>query len=115
MAHVGHFKMLQQAKFSLGDPKKVELVCGVCNDEDTIKYKGKVVMTHEQRCQTMEHCKWVDELRDDAPWVITTAYMEKNRIDFVAHDALPCAYIPPLCCRLLLLIAVLCCSTSILL
>lgn len=92
MAHVGHFKMLQQAKYSLGDPKKVELVCGVCNDEDTIKYKGKVVMTHEQRCQTMEHCKWVDELRSDAPWVITTAYMEKNRIDFVAHDALPCAY-----------------------
>jgi choline-phosphate cytidylyltransferase len=89
MAHLGHFRMLEQAKNSLGDPKKVELVCGVCNDEDTIKWKGKVVMNHQLRTETMRHVKWCDEVRDDAPWVITPAYMEKNRIDFVAHDALP--------------------------
>lgn len=40
--HVGHALMFKQAKFSLGDPKKVYLIAGVCNDEITIKYKGKV-------------------------------------------------------------------------
>lgn len=89
MAHQGHFRMLEQAKHALGDAKKVELVCGVCNDEDTIKYKGKVVMNHQLRTDTMRHIKWVDEVREDAPWVITPEYMAKHRIDFVAHDALP--------------------------
>lgn len=25
----------------------------------------------------------------DAPWVITPEFLEKHRIDYVAHDALP--------------------------
>ena len=90
MAHVGHFKMVEQAKKSLGDPKKVVLLCGVCNDEDVMKYKGKVVMNHQLRVETMRHCKWADEVLEDAPWVISREYMEKYKIDFVAHDALPC-------------------------
>lgn len=40
--HVGHALMFKQAKFSLGDPNKVHLIAGVCNDEITMKYKGKV-------------------------------------------------------------------------
>ena len=43
MAHLGHFRMLEQVKKSLGNEAKVHVLCGVCNDEDTIKFKGKVV------------------------------------------------------------------------
>ncbi len=43
MAHVGHFKVLEQAKKALGNPAKVHLLCGVCNDEDVMQFKGKVV------------------------------------------------------------------------
>ena len=89
LAHVGHFNMLKQVKYSLGDPNKVFVLCGVCSDEDTKKFKGKVVMNHQLRVDTMEHCRWVDEVRPDAPWVITKEYMDKYQIDFVAHDALP--------------------------
>jgi len=31
----------------------------------------------------------VDEIVTDAPWVITPEFLEKHKIDFVAHDALP--------------------------
>lgn len=34
-------------------------------------------------------CRWVDEIITNAPWVITEEYINKHKIDFVAHDALP--------------------------
>jgi len=40
--HLGHARMLEQAKKSLGDPKKVYLLAGVCSDEDVHRFKGKV-------------------------------------------------------------------------
>jgi len=55
--HVGHMKMLEQAKKSLGDSAKVHLLVGVCSDELTHKLKGKTVMDHKTRCESAEHCK----------------------------------------------------------
>jgi choline-phosphate cytidylyltransferase len=89
MFHLGHMRMLEQAKKSLGDPAKVWLIAGVCDDVMTQKFKGKVVMNHTLRCDSVRHCKWVDEVAPDAPWVINDEFMTKYRIDFVAHDALP--------------------------
>ena len=34
-------------------------------------------------------CRWVDEIVTDAPWVITPEFIEKHKIDYVTHDALP--------------------------
>lgn len=46
-------------------------------------------MDHKLRCDSVRHCKWVDEVCEDAPWVIDEEYLKKHRIDFVAHDAIP--------------------------
>jgi len=89
--HVAHMKMLQQAKNALSNPDKVYLIVGVCGDDITQQHKGKTVMSHEIRCESCLHCKWVDEVAPDAPWVIDEAFLAKYRIDFVAHDALPYA------------------------
>lgn len=35
------------------------------------------------------HCRWVDEVIPDAPWVLTKEFLDKHQIDYVAHDALP--------------------------
>ena len=51
--HVGHALMFKQAKFSLGDPQKVHLIAGVCNDELTLKYKGKVKAKRGKGCRKL--------------------------------------------------------------
>ena len=66
------------------------LLVGVCNDALTHKYKGKTVMTDEERYEAVSHCRWVDEVVRDAPWVIDEAFIKKHKIDFIAHDDLPC-------------------------
>ena len=64
---------------------------GVCSDAVTHAYKGKTVMTEEERYESVRHCRWVDEVLPDAPWVITPAFLDAHAIDFVAHDDLPYA------------------------
>ncbi|XP_058197839.1 choline-phosphate cytidylyltransferase 1-like isoform X1 [Rhododendron vialii] len=86
--HFGHARSLEQAKKSF--PNSYLLV-GCCNDEVTHKYKGKTVMTDKERYESLRHCKWVDEVIPDAPWVITQEFLDKHKIDYVAHDSLPYA------------------------
>lgn len=84
--HYGHARALEQAKKSF--PHAI-LKVGVCSDALTHKYKGQTVMTDLERYESLRHCKWVDEVIADAPWVITDEFLEKHDIDFVCHDALP--------------------------
>jgi choline-phosphate cytidylyltransferase len=84
--HFGHAKALQQCKEAY--PNTL-LIVGCCGDEITHKLKGRTVMTDKERYESLRHCKWVDEVVEDAPWVITDEFIEKHEIDYVCHDALP--------------------------
>ncbi|XP_010914249.1 choline-phosphate cytidylyltransferase 2 [Elaeis guineensis] len=86
--HFGHARSLEQAKKSFPN---TYLLVGCCNDEVTHKYKGKTVMIEAERYESLRHCKWVDEVIPDAPWVLTKEFLDKHKIDFVAHDSLPYA------------------------
>ncbi|XP_045788851.1 choline-phosphate cytidylyltransferase 1-like [Trifolium pratense] len=86
--HFGHARSLEQAKKSFPN---TYLLVGCCNDETTHKYKGKTVMTEAERYESLRHCKWVDEVIPDVPWVINQEFIDKHNIDYVAHDALPYA------------------------
>ncbi|XP_039166565.1 choline-phosphate cytidylyltransferase 1 isoform X2 [Eucalyptus grandis] len=66
--HYGHARSLEQAKKLFPN---TYLLVGCCNDE----------LTH----------RWVDEVIPDAPWVITPEFLDKHKIDYVAHDSLPYA------------------------
>ena len=33
--------------------------------------------------------RWVDEVVEDAPWVVTQEFLAAHDIDYVTHDALP--------------------------
>eukprot|EP01083_Nonionella_stella_P049315 131451_1 len=84
--HFGHMKALEQCKKVFPN---VYLLVGVCDDELTRKMKGKTVMNHKERAESIRHCKWVDEVIEHAPWVVTQEFLDKHRIDCVAHDAEP--------------------------
>jgi choline-phosphate cytidylyltransferase len=45
-------------------------------------------MTHAERCESIRHCRWADEVLPDAPWVVDQAWLDKHQIDYIAHDEL---------------------------
>ncbi|CAG90990.2 DEHA2G21560p [Debaryomyces hansenii CBS767] len=86
--HLGHMKQLEQAKKAFPN---VALVCGIPSDVETHKRKGLTVLTDQQRIETLQHCRWVDEVIPNAPWCVTTEFLLQHKIDYVAHDDLPYA------------------------
>jgi glycerol-3-phosphate cytidylyltransferase-like family protein len=61
----------------------------VSNDIETHKRKGKTVMSDVERYEAVRHCTWVDEVVTNAPWFVTQEFLDKHKIDYVAHDAEP--------------------------
>ncbi|KAF2770140.1 Nucleotidylyl transferase [Teratosphaeria nubilosa] len=86
MFHLGHMRVLQQAKMAFPD---TYLIVGVTGDTETHKRKGLTVMSGKERAESLRHCRWVDEVIEDCPWIITVKFLEKHKIDYVAHDDLP--------------------------
>jgi choline-phosphate cytidylyltransferase len=39
-----------------------------------------------ERCEVVRHCRWVDEVIEDAPVVIDDAFLAQRGIDYVAVD-----------------------------
>jgi len=81
--HAGHARQLQQCKKLFPN---VYLIVGCCSDELTHSKKGKTVNNEWERYENLSHCRYVDEIVKDAPWTLDEAFLEKHRIDFVAHD-----------------------------
>jgi len=86
--HQGHARQLLQAK-TIFPKSKVYLLVGCCNDELTHSHKGKTVLSDSERYEALRHCRYVDEVVVDAPWTLDMDFLEKHKIDFVAHDEVP--------------------------
>lgn len=84
--HAGHARQLQQCKKLFPN---VYLLVGCCSDELTHSRKGKTVNNEWERYENLSHCRYVDEIVKDAPWTLSPEFLEKHRIDFVAHDEAP--------------------------
>lgn len=84
--HLGHMRQLEQCKKAFPN---VYLIIGIPNDKETHSRKGLTVLTDKQRYETVRHCKWVDEVIEDAPWIITMDFVKEHKIDYCAHDDIP--------------------------
>ena len=81
--HHGHCNAIRQAKNTFED---TEVIVGINSDEDTTYHKGKPVQSQEERKVQVQNCKNVDQVICPAPWYPSIEFMQKNKIDFVAHD-----------------------------
>jgi len=84
--HYAHALQLRQAKLSFPN---VYLLAGVCADELVAAHKNIPVLKSEERYESVRNCKWVDEVVEDAPWTVTQDFIDKHRIDYIAHDEEP--------------------------
>jgi len=84
--HFGHARLLKQCKDMF---KYVYLIVGVCSDEDTQKEKGITIMTQLERSECVRHCKWVDEVYENGPWIPTVEFLDKIKCHYIAHDPIP--------------------------
>ena len=55
------------------------------SDADTLKLKGKCVMTEFERAECVYHSRYVDEVVVRCPWVITQEFIDQYQIDYVVH------------------------------
>jgi choline-phosphate cytidylyltransferase len=79
-------RQLEQAKNAFPE---TYLLVGVTGDAETHKRKGLTVLTGAERAETVRHCKWVDEVLPNCPWIVTKEFLAEHDIDYVAHDDEP--------------------------
>ena len=84
--HLGHMRQLEQAKNIFPN---TYLTVGVTGNSETHRRKGLTVLTAAERAESVRHCKWVDEVIEDCPWVVTPEFVEVHKFDYIAHDDLP--------------------------
>ena len=78
--HAGHLNLIRQAK-EFGD----YLIVGIHSDEGVTSYKRRPIINEKDRYEMARGCKYVDEVVEAAPLIITEDFLEKHKIDFVVH------------------------------
>lgn len=84
--HYAHALQLRQAKLSF---PSVHLIVGVVSSHSCAVHKNKPVLNSMERYECVRNCRWVDEVLEDAPWIVDQTLIDTLEIDYIAHDDLP--------------------------
>jgi len=80
MFHVGHLNLIKRAR-EQGD----YLIVGVHSDQDIASYKRRPVIEEQDRYEIIRSCRYVDEVIEDAPLIMTKDFIESNNINLVVR------------------------------
>tara|TARA_B110000046_G_scaffold143754_1_gene150783 strand:+ start:231 stop:641 length:411 start_codon:yes stop_codon:yes gene_type:complete len=80
LTHNGHFQLFKNAK-ALGDT----LYVGVLSDKECENYKRLPILTSQERKLNILNSHYVDRVIIDVPNVVEKDFIEKYKIDIVAH------------------------------
>lgn len=83
-----HSLQLRQAKHFF---PCVHLIVGVVSSASCAEHKNEPVLNSAERYASVRNCRWVDEVLEDAPWIIDQSLIDRLQIDYVAHDEAPYA------------------------
>lgn len=81
ICHLGHMILFENIVKSFDKP--IELIVGVHSDEECKSYKREPILNEDIRCETVEHCKYVDKVIKNAGLVVTKEFILENNIDCV--------------------------------
>ncbi|KAG6857446.1 hypothetical protein H0H87_003513 [Tephrocybe sp. NHM501043] len=81
--NAGDALRLRQAKLSF---PSVFLIVGVYSDVQLQLHGYVTSFPHVERCEIVRHCRWVDEVVVDAPYVLDSEFIDRHRIDHVSLD-----------------------------
>ena len=82
MFSVGHMKMLERLK---SDPNNYVIV-GVIDDEEAKNNNILTVMTGYERCETLKHSRFLDEVIYPCPFIITKEFVNEHNIHAIGNQ-----------------------------
>lgn len=89
LLHYGHMNAFRLAK-----SQGTHLIVGVNSDASITQCKGPPLMSDPERLAMVKQCKFVDEVVEDCPYVMSREYVEwiiqEYRVDYVVHGSDPC-------------------------
>ena len=80
MFHIGHLNLIKRAR-EQGD----YLIVGVHSDEDIASYKRSPIIEEKDRYEIVRSCRYVDEVIEEAPLIMTRQFIESNNINLVVR------------------------------
>ena len=83
MGHVLHFKDIKELNNTNN-----HLIVGVISDKDASNYKREPIYSEQNRAILVKSCKYVDEVIENAPLVMTEEFINKHNIDLICHGFL---------------------------
>lgn len=78
MFHIGHLNLFKRIKENFD-----KLIVGVHNDEQVITYKQKPIISYKDRLEIVKSCKYVDDVVENAPLIITNQILDQFNADYV--------------------------------